>query len=125
MFNTIPPSKAAKTEDARTAILPLFTNSVPEKARVSTKIDIVKPIPPRQATPMRMGQLEFLGITPRPNLIVNQHRNKIPIGLPKTNPQKTPKDWVEAKILKSAILLISTPVLANANIGITKKVTKG
>src|SRR5574344_2431541 len=100
------------------------------KERVSTNNDIVNPIPPRQATPNSIFQFELAGVSPNPVLTANQLANVIPSGLPSTNPKKMPiptppisgEYW---NTLKYEGLVICTPALAKAKIGIIKKLTHG
>ena len=64
------PRMPAQREPIRTATLPIsrkraITSGVwSPNERVSTKMDIVKPIPPRQATAISIGQVDFAGISP-------------------------------------------------------------
>lgn len=66
------PSSAATVEAIRIDILPLLIKSIcvaVSKARLSTNIDIVKPIPPRQATAKSILQLAPAGRSAIPNLM--------------------------------------------------------
>ena len=58
------PTTPAITEARRMAILELFIIVSSSNARSVMKMDIVKPIPPRQATAISIGQEDFAGISP-------------------------------------------------------------
>lgn len=125
------PSIAEHSEPMSTAIFPIsrsccvvFSSSSLNDS-VSTKIDIVNPIPPKHATANSILHVEFAGISPNFSLMAKKLAEVIPIGLPNNSPKNTPmltlpisgEIW---KILKKLESGITTPALARANIGIMK-----
>ena len=84
------PRIPAHTEPMRTAILPASLRCwvtagsmpAPPKLSVSTKMDIVKPIPPRQATAKSIGHEALAGISPTLSLIARADAAVIPRGFP-------------------------------------------
>ena len=65
-----------------------FTSDV--KASVAVKIDIVKPIPASEPTPINCFKFVFKGSLAIFSLIIILLKRKIPIGLPITKPIITP-----------------------------------
>ena len=110
---------AAVTEAISIAILALFCISGWLKASRVMKIDIVKPIPPKNPTDsmcfklMLLGSLKNLAFTP------NQLKRNMPIGFPNKSPRIIPMlyGW-DIIWLKLPFIIIA--VLASANIGIMK-----
>ena len=80
----------AQSEESRIMNLELLMIWASSKASKVTKIDIVKPIPPRIATPNNSVQLMFLGSSQMPNFTAMNVNKVIPIGFPITNPKKIP-----------------------------------
>ena len=74
----------------RMVILAPFTRIGSEKAKSVTKIDMVKPIPPRILAPINCIQDVCDGFCANPNRMENQENKKIPIGFPTTKPSKMP-----------------------------------
>ncbi len=98
--------------------------------RVSTKIDIVNPMPPRQATATSIAQEAFAGISPTRSLTAMRLAREIPTGFPRTRPRNTPmltlpRAWSNWNTLKYDTSVISTPALARAKIGMIRKLTHG
>jgi hypothetical protein len=59
------------------------------------------------------------------NLFARTVENKIPNGLPTTNPKKIPQATKDVLARSKVSRLIATPVLAKANSGTTKKALAG
>lgn len=90
------PRSPAQSEPISTATLPMsrsidVTSGVwlPNE-RVSTKMDIVNPIPPRQATAMSILHVAREGISPMRSLMAMKLANEIPSGFPMRSPRKIP-----------------------------------
>ena len=130
------PMMPAEREPNRTAILPAersvsvaLGSSAPNE-RVSTKMAIVNPMPPRHATANSIFHDAPSGMAPILNLIAKNDANVIPSGLPNNKPKKIPiptnpvpsigRFW---KMLKKLMSGMTTPALANANIGMMRKFT--
>ena len=84
------PSSAAAIEPIRMAILPRSMSSASVKASESTNSDIVKPMPPRQATARSMRHVAPSGITARRLFTASQLARNMPRGLPISRPKKMP-----------------------------------
>lgn len=119
---------AADAEAHSTAILPMLRSSVvtatlcSPNERVSTKIDMVNPIPPRQATAASLLHVAPEGISPTFILIANALARVMPKGLPNTSPSNTPNptEPSSGEYPKGLVADKSgnmTPALASANIG--------
>ena len=80
----------AQSEESRIMNLELLMIWASSKASKVTKIDIVKPIPPRIATPNNSVQLMFLGSLQMPNFTAMNVNKVMPIGLPNTKPMNIP-----------------------------------
>lgn len=86
----------AQREPASTAILPnerrciITSGANSPNDNVSTKIDIVKPIPPRHATAKSIFHEAPAGSSPTFSFIANQLANVIPTGFPNRSPKKIP-----------------------------------
>ena len=59
-------------------------------AKLSTKIAIVKPIPPKMPAPNSFLKLMFDDKLATPNFTANKLANTMPKGLPTTRPKKMP-----------------------------------
>ena len=109
------------------AIVPIFdmSSKAPSpKARVAMNNDIVKPIPLRQPAPKIVLHDSSAGGVANPVFADNRAKDHIPKGFPMNNPRATPRLTgcvAAAKPLPS----IRTPALANANSGMTRKLTHG
>ena len=122
------PIMAAHTEPASTAILPVARRlSISAGAwslndRVSTKMLIVNPIPPRQATAKNIGQVVPCGFSPILSFTQIRLKRVIPRGLPSMSPSMMPSPTPPAV---SALGFNSTPALARAKRGMIRKLTQG
>ena len=117
------PNIAANKLDPKIATFPMSIIAGSEKAKLSIKIDIVKPIPPKIPMAANCIQEDPSGKTANFNLTTNRLNKKIPKGLPTTSPTKIPYTIggiVPVKRLKSKV----TPALARAKRGIIKKLTQ-
>ena len=91
------PRIPAEREPTRTAILPsdlrceVISGVRSVNDRVSTKMDMVNPIPPRQATANNIFHDAPSGIAPIFSLKAIQLATVMPYGLPMSNPRKTPR----------------------------------
>ena len=89
------PKIPAESDPIRTAILPHERRcsvycGKSENERVSTKMLIVNPIPPRHATANSIFHDAFDGIAPIFHLMAMKLASEIPIGLPSSRPKNTP-----------------------------------
>ena len=119
---------AAAAEPIRMAILPRSMSATSENASESTKSDIVKPMPPKQATASSIRHEAPSGMAASPVFTEIHAARNMPSGLPTTSPKKTPMpidpisgEWV--KIRKYSGEAMPTPAFARAKIGIMRKVT--
>ena len=127
-FSRLKPRIPAVRDEIRIAVLLIITNCsawAPVNARFVTNIDIVKPIPPRQATPINIFHEVFCGISHSPSLTQIHDNSVMPRGLPTTKPKNMPKNTGESKIWSIGIdvPVSDTPELARANAGITMNET--
>ena len=112
--------KPSRSNVPRTALIadpssvPIFPapsktgNSSTGKESALRNSAMVKPIPPRQAPPKKIGQLTPLGNLVQPNLTATKQNKKIPNGLPITSPMATAMETP----LVSATGSSTTPALA-------------
>lgn len=90
------PSSAEQSDPMSTAIFPISRSccvvfsSSSLNDNVSTKIDIVNPIPPKHATANSIFHVELAGISPNFSFIANRLAKVIPIGFPNNKPKNTP-----------------------------------
>ena len=85
------------------------------------KSAIVKPMPPRNAAPARMGQVTPSGRAAQPSFTVSHEAPKMPIGFPKNRPAATATATGSPIPANS----IGTPALANAKRGMMPNATQG
>ena len=83
-------------------------------------IDIVKPIPPKNATPIMSCHARFFGDTQSPTLTPSKENNAILSGLPRTSPATIPRLFAVVNLL-SQLSPIGIHVLAIANSVSTNK----
>ena len=98
------------------------TNSISLNARFVIKMDIVNPIPAKQAVPKRKCQFNPLDSIPTPNFTAKYEKKKMPIGLPKTKPIIIPNELLEIRLLNISSG-ITTIVLASTKRGRIKNAT--
>ena len=116
LFNRKKPSSAQVVEAMRILTFPKSMSVGSVKAKLSTKIAIVKPIPPKIPAPNSFLKLIFDYKLAMPNLTANKLAKTIPSGLPTTRPKKMPKlAGFEMSVEVSSG--ISMAVLASANKG--------
>ena len=120
----ISPAIAATNEVIKITAFPIFTICISENARLSIKIDIVKPIPAIIPADRICVQL----ISPGKSAILSftdiQLARKIPIGFPVSRPRNIP-GTIGSRGGVNRAKSIFTPALASAKMGIIKKVTQG
>ena len=132
------PRIPALSEASRTEILPeersisVVSGGSSPKESVSTKMAMVKPIPPRQATAKSIFQEAPSGMAPTLLLMAIKEARVMPMGLPSKRPKKMPMPtkptssrgsaWNMLKKLTSGM---TTPALANAKMGMMRKLTQG
>ena len=85
------PRAAAVVLPIKMLIFPRSICWVFVKARLSTNIAIVKPIPPNIPAPNSIVLLMLLDRLAIPNWMANRLNRKMPTGLPINNPKKIPK----------------------------------
>ena len=81
----------AVREDIRMANLEWSITSGSLKASMVTKMDMVKPIPPKIPTPNNWLQVVPFGFSASFKRIDNQLKKKSPSGFPKTSPRMIPR----------------------------------
>lgn len=104
------------------AILEKLIISGELKAKSVMKIDIVKPIPPKNPAPKIVLQFKSFGNVQRLNEIPKNENKTIPKGLPITNPKIIPRLTL-SKTFVCQSAAIGKAVFAKANIGSMKKAT--
>jgi hypothetical protein len=118
------PQSPAPTEAARVPIFDMSSSVPSPKARVAIKSDIVNPIPQSQLAPKIFLQDTPAGGVASPKRVDNRAKSHIPAGFPRNKPRATPK-LTGCLAAADALPRIRTPALANANRGMTKKLTQG
>ena len=113
---TIAPTIAAKIDPPRTPTLAESSKSVPWKARVAMKSDIVNPMPPSHEHPCSAVQLTPSGSAANRSRTAASAAPVIPRGFPTASPRITAK-----VTLPPADPLRLTPAFENAKSGITTK----
>ena len=89
-FKLINPIVPAIKEESRMMNFALLITVTSSKAKRVTKMDIVKPIPPKNPTPNMDFQCKSRGSLQIPNFTANKLSVKIPIGLPTMSPNAIP-----------------------------------
>ncbi len=84
---------------------------------------MVKPIPPKNATPKICFMVLPFGRVAIFNLIANHATPKIPITFPRIRPAIIPMDTGSIRVLPIELKSIAIPAFASANRGITSKAT--
>ena len=121
-LRTINPIIPAINEAIRIAIFELFTMSSLSNARRVTKIDIVKPIPPKKPAPIIFFHFKSDGIRQSPKPAPINEKRKIPKGFPITRPAIIPRLFVCPKP-RCQVSPKEMQVFATANSGRIKKAT--
>jgi hypothetical protein len=118
------PHIPAAREAARIPILDMSSKAPSPKARVAMNNDMVKPIPHNEAAPRIFPHPSSAGDAANRIFADNQAENHISTGLPTNNPRATPRQTGCVAAVKT-FPSTGTPALANANSGITRKLTQG
>ena len=90
-FKLTNPIIPAIKEESRMMNFALLITVTSSKAKRVTKMDIVKPIPPKNPTPNMDFQCKSLGSLQIPNFTTNKLNAKIPIGFPTIRPTTIPR----------------------------------
>lgn len=90
-FKLINPIIPAIKEESRMMNLALLIIVASSKANKVTKIDIVKPIPPKNPTPIMDFQFKSLGSSHIPSFTAKKLRAKMPRGFPTMSPNAIPR----------------------------------
>ncbi len=86
-------------------------------------MDIVNPIPPRNATPKIWFMVLPFGRDANFNLIANHATPKIPITFPSMRPAMMPNDTGSIMVVPIELKSMAIPAFANAKRGITMSAT--
>ena len=119
LTNPITPAIKEESRMTNFALLIIVTSS---KANKVTKIDIVKPIPPKNPTAKTDFQFKSRGSLQIPNFTAKKLSAKIPRGFPTISPNAIPVLYCVVKIAPMSELNMIA-VLASANIGRMTKAT--
>ena len=118
----INPIVPAINEAIRIAIFELLTTLSLANARSVMKIDMVKPIPPKNPAPIMFFHFKSDGITQSPKPTPINEKRKIPKGFPIVRPAMIPRLFVCSKPL-CHVSPMAIHVFATANKGRIKNAT--
>jgi hypothetical protein len=118
------PQSPAPTEAARVPIFDMSSSVPSPNARVAMKSDIVNPIPQSQLAPKIFSQDTLAGGVASPRRVDNRAKSHIPAGFPRNKPRATPR-LTGCLAAAEVFPRMRTPALANANRGMTRKLTQG
>ena len=90
-------------------------------ARFATKMAIVKPTPPSSAAPKMCAQFTLLGSEEILSFTIKKLKRKIPMGLPKIRPAKTPRNTGSVTMAPKLVPPSATSAFVRANSGKTAK----
>ena len=90
-FKLTNPIIPAIKEESRMMNFALLITVTSSKAKRVTKMDIVKPIPPKKPTPITDFQFRPSGSLQMPKLTATKVRTNIPKGFPTTKPRAIPR----------------------------------